>query len=140
MAVVIKSCKNIKQLNKKIIKDIKKILSDKPSSRIGFYWDESLSEIFNALVKTKKIQWFSSRIVPIVEYKDDQTLMFEDILKNHFIDKIDISQGNYASLKDRINKLTDNDNLNDLYKYMTPEKTAEIATDRTPLRKSDARR
>lgn len=117
MAVVIKSCKNIKQLNKKIIKDIKKILSDKPSSRIGFYWDESLSEIFNALVKTKKIQWFSSRIVPIVEYKDDQTLMFEDILKNHFIDKIDISQGNYASLKDRINKLTDNDNLNDLYKF-----------------------
>lgn len=117
MAVVIKSCKNIKQLNKKIIKDIKKILSDKPSSRIGFYWDESLSEIFNALVKTKKIQWFSSRIFPIVEYKDDQTLMFEDILKNHFIDKIDISQGNYASLKDRINKLTDNDNLNDLYKF-----------------------
>lgn len=117
MAVVIKSCKNIKQLNKKIIKDIKKILSDKPSSRIGFYWDESLSEIFNALVKTKKIQWFSSRILPIVEYKDDQTLMFEDILKNHFIDKIDISQGNYASLKDRINKLTDNDNLNDLYKF-----------------------
>ena len=117
MAVVIKSCKNIKQLNKKIIKDIKKILNDKPSSRIGFYWDESLSEIFNALVKTKKIQWFSSRIVPIVEYKDDQTLMFEDILKNHFIDKIDISQGNYASLKDRINKLTDNDNLNDLYKF-----------------------
>ncbi|KFB07498.1 sugar phosphate isomerase family [Malacoplasma iowae] len=117
MAVVIKSCKNIKQLNKKIIKDIKKILSDKPSSRIGFYWDESLSEIFNALVKTKKIQWFSSRIVPIVEYKDDQTLMFEDILKNHFIDKIDISQGNYASLKDRINKLSDNGNLNDLYKF-----------------------
>lgn len=117
MAVVIKSCKNIKQLNKKIIKDIKKILNDKPSSRIGFYWDESLSEIFNALVKTKKIQWFSSRIVPIVEYKDDQTLMFEDILKNHFIDKIDISQGNYTSLKDRINKLTDNGNLNDLYKF-----------------------
>lgn len=117
MSVSIKTCRNIKHLNKKIIKDIKRLLSDKPSARIGLYWDESLSQVFSALSKTKKVQWFNSRIVPLVEYADDQTVMFEDTLKSQFIDKIDISQGNYTSLKDRINKLSVVDKLDDLYKF-----------------------
>lgn len=118
MALKIRTFRNEKVIAKKFIKELKKVISHKPDARIGLIWDESLASIYELVMKSKKLKWENVKLFSLVEYKDNQTVTFENTLYTEFINKLNnISRQNYESLRERIDELRTEQKLNDLYKF-----------------------
>lgn len=118
MAVKIVTLRNRKVVAKKFIKALKKIISYKPNARIGLIWDDSLAPIYELVIKSKRLKWDNVKIFSLVEYKDIQSVTFENTLYTEFINKLhSVTRQNYESLRERIDELRSEDKLNDLYKF-----------------------
>ncbi len=118
MAVKIITLRNYKVVAKKFIKVLRKIIQSKPSVRIGLIWDESLAPIYDFVIKSKKLKWDNVKIFSLVEYKDIQSVTFENTLYTEFINKLhNVTRQNYDSLRERIDELRSEEKLNDLYKF-----------------------
>ena len=116
MAVVIKTLRKSKVVAKKFIKELKKIIKYNPDLRIGMYWDESLSFIYDQLLLQKKIKWENVRFFNLVEYKEEQNDSFEKRLYDNFLSKLkNFNKNNLEGLSDRIANLTKENKIDDLY-------------------------